>query len=126
MKTLQTCIKIKACTDAAGGQPPCNGCENYIPRPGTTESINNKQENRMKNKLTDLNDTLFAQLDRLNNDKLSADALDLEITRAQAICGVSTQIINNGNLALKAHTALNIGMTKKAPVMFGIEDKSHG
>lgn len=76
----------------------------------------------MDNKLCDLNDSLFAQLNRLNNNELTGDALNVEITRAKAICGISTEIIKNADLALKAHTMLNTGMAKKAPAMLGITD----
>ena len=56
----------------------------------------------MKNKLTDLNDHLFAQLERLGNEDLSADALNAEISRAKAVSGVASQIIDNAKLALEA------------------------
>lgn len=56
----------------------------------------------MKNKLTDLNNHLFAQLERLSDEDLRGEDLREEIGRAEAVCGVSTQIIANGALALKA------------------------
>lgn len=76
----------------------------------------------MENKLTDLNDSLFAQLNRLNNNDLTGDALNVEITRSKAICGISTEIIKNADIALKVHTMLNTGMAKKAPAMLGVTD----
>jgi hypothetical protein len=54
----------------------------------------------MKNKLTDLNDHLFAQLERLGDEDLKGDALLEEIGRAKAITNVAQQIVNNGNLSL--------------------------
>lgn len=56
----------------------------------------------MKNKLTDLNNHLFAELERLSDEDTKGDELDEEIRRAEAICSVSMQIIANGTLALKA------------------------
>ncbi len=56
----------------------------------------------MKDKLTDLNDHLFAQLERLNDEDLKGDALIEEIHRAKAVTGVASQIIANGTLVLKA------------------------
>lgn len=56
----------------------------------------------MKNTLGDLNNHLFAQLERLSDEDLKGDELQEEITRAKAVTSVSTQIINNGNLVLKA------------------------
>lgn len=56
----------------------------------------------MKNTLGDLNNHLFAQLERLSDEDLTGEELDEEIRRAEAVCGVSTQIIANGTLVLKA------------------------
>lgn len=56
----------------------------------------------MKNKLVDLNNHLFAELERLSDEELKGEELKEEIRRAEAVCGVSMQIINNGELALKA------------------------
>ena len=56
----------------------------------------------MKNKLTDLNNHLFAQLERLSDEDLKGEELEQEINRAKAITSVSSQIIQNGALALKA------------------------
>jgi predicted transcriptional regulator len=55
--------------------------------------------------LTDLNDQLFNQLDRLSNTALTGDALAEEIRRSEAVVEVSTQIISNGNLVLRAKVA---------------------
>jgi len=77
----------------------------------------------MSNQLSDLNNSLFAQLDRLNNNDLSGDALSIEITRAKAICNVSTEIIKTADLSLKAHTALNTGIKRPAPKMLGVSDE---
>lgn len=56
----------------------------------------------MKNKLTDLNNHLFEQLERLNNDELVGDKLIEEISRAKSITNIAQQIVNSGNLALNA------------------------
>lgn len=56
----------------------------------------------MKNKLSDLNNHLFAQLERLSDEDVKGEELEQEIKRAEAVCNVSSQIIENGNLALKA------------------------
>lgn len=58
--------------------------------------------NNMKNKLTDLNNHLFAQMERLSDEDLSEEQLRNEIDRARAITAISSQIIQNGALALKA------------------------
>ena len=75
----------------------------------------------MKNKLTDLNNHLFEQLERLNDDDLKGDALAEEINRSKAITGVAAQIIGNAKLALDAQLAIDDRLIKKAPAMLGVE-----
>lgn len=55
-----------------------------------------------QNKLGDLNNHLFAQLERLSDEDLKGEALEEEIGRAKAVTGIASQIIQNGNLVLKA------------------------
>jgi hypothetical protein len=56
----------------------------------------------MKNKLTDLNDYLFMQLERLNDEDLTPEALQSEIARAGAIVHLGKTIVANGQLVLDA------------------------
>jgi hypothetical protein len=55
-----------------------------------------------ESKLTDLNNHLFAQLDRLGKDGISSEDLEQEVSRTSAIVNVSEQIIDNANVSLKA------------------------
>ena len=55
----------------------------------------------MKNTLGDLNNHLFAQLERLGDEDLKGDSLTEEIYRAKAVTGLASQIIANGTLVLK-------------------------
>lgn len=55
-----------------------------------------------KNKLVDLNDHLFAELERLGDEDLKGDELKEELDRAKALSDVSEKIINNASLMLKA------------------------
>lgn len=74
----------------------------------------------MKNKLIDLNNHLFAQLEKLSDDDLKAEQLQEELSRAKAVTGVAAQIINNAKLALDAHKSINEGLIKSAPEMIGM------
>lgn len=64
-----------------------------------------------KNRLTDLHNHLFEQLERLNDDELVGEELNTEIKRARAICGVASQIVANGNLALDAAKSVGDSMS---------------
>ena len=56
----------------------------------------------MKNTLGDLNNHLFAQLERLGEEELKGEALQEEINRAKAVTDVAARIISNGSLLLQA------------------------
>lgn len=55
----------------------------------------------MKNTLGDLNNHLFAQLERLSDEDLQGEKLQEEMHRAKTITAVSAQIINNASLVLQ-------------------------
>lgn len=56
----------------------------------------------MKNKLTDLNNHLFSQLERLNDEDMSEEELNSEIKKAKAISDIADKIISNASLSLEA------------------------
>ena len=56
----------------------------------------------MKNTLVDLNNILFEQLERLNDDSLSDEEMERQLKRTDQIVKVSEKIISNGELAFKA------------------------
>lgn len=75
----------------------------------------------MKNKLIDLNNHMFAQLERLSDEELTGDKLTEEITRSKAVTSLSGQIINNARLALDAQVSINESLIKNPPKMLGLE-----
>lgn len=72
----------------------------------------------MKNQLIDLNNHLFAQMERLGNEELNAEELKIEIERSKAMNSVSEQIIDNATLALSAKKFLREnGQAQDLPAM---------
>lgn len=71
----------------------------------------------MKNTLADLNNHLFEQLERLNDEELTGEELEREIQRSKSITAVAKTIIENGALALDAkNTRMN--MDKEMELIF--------
>jgi len=56
----------------------------------------------MKNKLVDLNNHLFEQLERLNEEDLTDTDLEKEIRRTDSMIKISSQIIETAQVGLRA------------------------
>lgn len=56
----------------------------------------------MKNKLADLNNHLFAQLERLSEEDLTPERIEQEGKRTESIVAIAEQIVRNADLQLKA------------------------
>lgn len=69
-----------------------------------------------KNKLTHLNDHLFAAMERVNEESLEGDALTKEIARAKAVALLGREIISNANLVLKVRVAAERDLLGVGPV----------
>ena len=52
----------------------------------------------MKNKLSDLNNHLFAQLERLGDEGIKGDELKDEIERGKSMASVAKEIVSNAKL----------------------------
>jgi len=68
----------------------------------------------MKNQLIDLNNALFAQLERVNEEGIAAETLASEIQRSTAVAQIATQIIANAKLALEAEKAFSAQLISRA------------
>jgi hypothetical protein len=77
----------------------------------------------MKNTLGDLNNHLFAQLERLGDEDLKGEKLQEEINRAKAISDIATQIIANGSLVLKAKAFMSNALDADAELPKMLEGK---
>lgn len=55
----------------------------------------------MQNNLAALNNYLFEQIERINDDSLSDEELDKEIKRSSAVTNIAKTIIDNGELVYK-------------------------
>lgn len=53
------------------------------------------------NTLGDLNNHLFAELERLGDEEMSPEAMSVEIERARAVSGIAQQVIANANTVLR-------------------------
>lgn len=78
----------------------------------------------MKNKLSDLNNHLFAQLERLGDEELNSEQIADEVKRAKAITHVAEQIISNADLQLKAAHLLATHGDRFKPMLPMIESKA--
>ena len=61
----------------------------------------------MKNTLSDLNNYLFEQIERLNDDELDEVGLEREMKRSETVTKIAKTIIENGSLALQAKKHLD-------------------
>tara|TARA_R110000751_G_scaffold86935_1_gene172702 strand:+ start:718 stop:966 length:249 start_codon:yes stop_codon:yes gene_type:complete len=66
-----------------------------------------------RNKISDLNNHLFSQLEKLNDDELTGEQLDNEVQRAKAMSNLAGQIISSTKLTLDA-----IKMAHKGDINF--------
>ena len=77
----------------------------------------------MKNKLADLNNHLFAQLERLGDEDLTAEQIEQEAQRGDAIVAIAEQIVRNADLQLKACTLIAQHGDRFVPMLPMLGDK---
>lgn len=75
-----------------------------------------------KNKIQDLNDHLFAQLERLNDETITDPIiLEAEFKKAKAISQISGQILKTAALTLQAAKIAYSGDVKDLPEQFAVK-----
>lgn len=80
----------------------------------------------MRNTLADLNNILFEQMERLQDDDLKGENLEIELKKTKSIVDVASTVIENATLSLEAQKFLiDMGISTKVNIpMLGISDKN--
>lgn len=73
--------------------------------------------NMTKNRLPDLNDHLFAQIERLSDEGLTADQIDTEVKRGGAIVAAADQILRHAALQVQAAKIVSDHGNDPAPLL---------
>lgn len=76
----------------------------------------------MKNTLSDLNNILFAQLERLADDDLSDEAIALEVQRTQSVVSIADRIVSTAQIQLSGARFLadHAGARSSLPATLGL------
>lgn len=77
-----------------------------------------------RNTLSDLNNHLFAQMERLGDESISPEELKVEIDRSKAINVIARNIIDNAKLTLDAvkYSNDNLPSGKSIPEQFRLKE----
>ena len=65
-------------------------------------TVQNERRKSMQNTLKDLNNHLFAQLERLGDEEMTQEKLNVEVARSEAVVKIASTIIDNANTVLRA------------------------
>lgn len=77
----------------------------------------------LKNTLSDLNNHLFAQLERLGDEELTDDELEKEVARAEAISRIAGDVLDIANVQLRAASlSAEYGNGFQMTRLIGVED----
>lgn len=75
-----------------------------------------------RNKLSDLNDHLFAQIERLTDNENTDTCVDLEVSRSKALTQLAGCIVNTHKIVLDAvKFSSEEGKSDIIPSTFGVE-----
>jgi hypothetical protein len=61
-----------------------------------------------RNKMSDLRDHMFAALERLNDDELTSDELQKELSRAKSIASIGSVLVNSAKVEIDYMKAMGI------------------
>lgn len=77
----------------------------------------------MQNKLIDLNNHLYAQIERLTDESIGDEEMAKEINRSRAVTDIAKRIIETGRLALDSlkERAKYTGKLEDVPLMLQSE-----
>jgi len=80
-----------------------------------------------KNTLSDLNNHLFAQLERLGEEDIDQEQLKIEVNRSKAMNSIAKNIIDNARVALEGvQLSYNaIPSNQSLPEQFAIKQKNN-
>lgn len=76
-----------------------------------------------KNKMADLNDHLFAQIERLADEDLTPEQIEHEVKRGNAIVAVADQLLRGASLQIQAAKILSDHGLDPTPALPAIESK---
>lgn len=77
-----------------------------------------------KNRLSDLNNHLFAQLERLGNETLTPEQIESEFKRASAITGLAEQVLRHAALQVQAAKIMSDHGNDPSPYLPRVEVNS--
>ena len=81
----------------------------------------------MRNTVADLNNYLFEQLERLQDDDLTEEELKKEVIRADSVTKVANSIINAGKISIQAaKLQAEYGDSAAIPLTLVLTDKKKG
>ncbi len=77
----------------------------------------------MRNSLGDLNDYLFEQIERVNDDSLTGKELDEQLKKAKAVVEIGKTIVQNANVVLRAAIASQVDLVQVPETIVNKEQK---
>lgn len=77
----------------------------------------------MRNSLGDLNDYLFEQIERVNDDGLTGKELDEQLKKSKAVVEIGKTIVQNANVVLRAAIASQVDLVQVPETIVNKEQK---